>query len=119
MKKPTKSPGKPGVRSTSKYRGVTHHCRTGRFESHIWDSGKQVSTCGAAPLLQVWWQILCISLWEAQSQLSMLARSYQGFSECIRLAYTTFLARCIIIVKLFVHLILCLWSLPAADCVPL
>eukprot|EP00892_Ulva_mutabilis_P012192 jgi/Ulvmu1/9345/UM050_0096.1 len=42
VKKPTKSPGKPGVRSTSKYRGVTHHCRTGRFESHIWDSGKQV-----------------------------------------------------------------------------
>ena len=42
-----KSPGKAGgkqsgIRSTSKYRGVTHHCRTGRFESHIWDSGKQV-----------------------------------------------------------------------------
>ena len=44
MKKTTsKTPTKPaGIRSTSKYRGVTHHCRTGRFESHIWDSGKQV-----------------------------------------------------------------------------
>ena len=29
-------------RITSKFRGVTHHCRTGRFEAHIWDSGKQV-----------------------------------------------------------------------------
>jgi hypothetical protein len=37
------TPTKPtGIRATSKYRGVTHHCRTGRFESHIWDSGKQV-----------------------------------------------------------------------------
>jgi AP2 domain len=36
------SKGSSGIRSTSKYRGVTHHCRTGRFESHIWDSGKQV-----------------------------------------------------------------------------
>lgn len=26
----------------SKYRGVTHHARTNRFESHIWDDGKQV-----------------------------------------------------------------------------
>jgi AP2-like factor, euAP2 lineage len=34
--------GKTGIRSTSTYRGVTHHCRTGRFEAHIWDSGKQV-----------------------------------------------------------------------------
>jgi hypothetical protein len=34
--------GKTGIRSTSSYRGVTHHCRTGRFEAHIWDSGKQV-----------------------------------------------------------------------------
>jgi hypothetical protein len=32
-----------GVRSTSKYRGVTHHCRTGRWEAHIWETGKQVS----------------------------------------------------------------------------
>jgi AP2 domain len=36
------APGKAGIRSTSSYRGVTHHCRTGRFEAHIWDSGKQV-----------------------------------------------------------------------------
>lgn len=33
---------KRGVRSTSKYRGVTHHCRTGRWEAHIWEEGKQV-----------------------------------------------------------------------------
>lgn len=31
-----------GVRSTSKFRGVTHHCRTGRWEAHIWEEGKQV-----------------------------------------------------------------------------
>lgn len=37
-----RGPGsKIGVRATSRYRGVTHHCRTGRFESHIWDCGKQ------------------------------------------------------------------------------
>ena len=30
------------ARSTSKYRGVTHHCRTGKFESHVWHRGKQV-----------------------------------------------------------------------------
>jgi hypothetical protein len=43
VKKAGKPANKPfGIRSTSKYRGVTHHCRTGRFESHIWDSGKQV-----------------------------------------------------------------------------
>eukprot|EP00889_Picochlorum_renovo_P005139 jgi/Picre1/32169/NNA_007515.t1 len=26
----------------SKYRGVTHHARTNRYESHIWDEGKQL-----------------------------------------------------------------------------
>ena len=31
-----------GNRSTSKFRGVTHHCRTGRWEAHIWEDGKQV-----------------------------------------------------------------------------
>ena len=36
--------GKVPVRATSKYRGVTHHCRTNRFESHIWDAGKQART---------------------------------------------------------------------------
>lgn len=34
--------GKGGVRTTSRFRGVTHHCRTGRYESHIWDCSKQV-----------------------------------------------------------------------------
>jgi len=33
---------KRGTRTTSKYRGVTHHCRTGRWEAHIWEDGKQV-----------------------------------------------------------------------------
>jgi hypothetical protein len=28
------------VRSTSRYRGVTHHCRTGRWEAHIWEDGE-------------------------------------------------------------------------------
>ena len=42
--------GKGGIRSTSSYRGVTHHCRTGRFEAHIWDSGKQVG-CPPPPSL--------------------------------------------------------------------
>lgn len=31
-----------GSRSTSTFRGVTHHCRTGRWEAHIWEDGKQV-----------------------------------------------------------------------------
>lgn len=31
-----------GGRSTSTYRGVTHHIRTGRWEAHIWECGKQV-----------------------------------------------------------------------------
>ncbi|GMH37567.1 hypothetical protein BSKO_05440 [Bryopsis sp. KO-2023] len=31
-----------GARSTSRFRGVTHHCRTGRWEAHIWEEGKQV-----------------------------------------------------------------------------
>lgn len=31
-----------GTRSTSQFRGVTHHCRTGRWEAHIWEEGKQV-----------------------------------------------------------------------------
>lgn len=39
-----------GVRSTSKYRGVTHHCRTGRWEAHIWENGKQVGG-GAARMV--------------------------------------------------------------------
>lgn len=30
--------GKYGTRS----KGVTHHCRTGRYDAHIWDSRKQV-----------------------------------------------------------------------------
>lgn len=33
---------KSPMKSTSRFRGVTHHCRTGRFEAHIWQSGKQV-----------------------------------------------------------------------------
>ena len=28
--------------SSSKYRGVTYYRRTGRWESHIWDEGRQV-----------------------------------------------------------------------------
>ncbi|KAL0023708.1 hypothetical protein WJX79_005686 [Trebouxia sp. C0005] len=31
---------RPG--SSSRFRGVTHHCRTGRWEAHIWEDGKQV-----------------------------------------------------------------------------
>lgn len=30
------------ARSTSRFRGVTHHCRTGRWEAHLWKNGKQV-----------------------------------------------------------------------------
>ena len=30
-------------RSTSRFRGVTHHCRTRRWESHIWEASKQVA----------------------------------------------------------------------------
>lgn len=29
-------------RSGSHYRGVTHHSRTNRYESHIWDEGRQI-----------------------------------------------------------------------------
>ena len=28
--------------NTSRFRGVTHHCRTGRWEAHIWEQGRQV-----------------------------------------------------------------------------
>ncbi|GBF98599.1 hypothetical protein Rsub_11324 [Raphidocelis subcapitata] len=31
-----------GRRNTSRYRGVTHHVRTGRWEAHVWLDGKQV-----------------------------------------------------------------------------
>ncbi|KAL3140248.1 hypothetical protein ABBQ38_004520 [Trebouxia sp. C0009 RCD-2024] len=31
---------RPGT--SSRFRGVTHHCRTGRWEAHIWEEGKQV-----------------------------------------------------------------------------
>lgn len=31
-----------GARNTSDFRGVTHHLRTGRWEAHIWQDGKQV-----------------------------------------------------------------------------
>ena len=34
--------GSPAPRAGSHYRGVTHHARTNRFESHIWDEGRQV-----------------------------------------------------------------------------
>ena len=37
----TRETKKP-VRATSKYCGVTHHCRTGRWEAHIWEDGKQM-----------------------------------------------------------------------------
>ena len=33
---------KASKRSTSSFRGVTLHCRTGRYEVHIWHGGKQV-----------------------------------------------------------------------------
>ena len=39
--------GKPSMRSASAYRGVTLHCRTGRYEVHIWDGGKQIYLGGA------------------------------------------------------------------------
>jgi len=29
-------------RSASQFRGVTHHCRTNRFEAHIWQDSKQI-----------------------------------------------------------------------------
>ena len=37
-----KTQRKSPMKSTSRFRGVTHHCRTGRFEAHIWQGGKQV-----------------------------------------------------------------------------
>jgi len=33
---------KRGKSSTSAFRGVTHHVRTNRWESHIWEDGKQL-----------------------------------------------------------------------------
>jgi hypothetical protein len=33
---------KASMRSQSAFRGVTLHCRTGRYEVHIWDGGKQI-----------------------------------------------------------------------------
>ena len=32
----------PVNRGGSRYRGVTHHSRTNRYESHIWDEGRQI-----------------------------------------------------------------------------
>ena len=32
----------PINRRGCRYRGVTHHARTNRYESHIWDEGKQI-----------------------------------------------------------------------------
>ncbi|TQD86785.1 hypothetical protein C1H46_027658 [Malus baccata] len=42
-KSPLSTPQRRGPRSrSSQYRGVTFYRRTGRWESHIWDCGKQV-----------------------------------------------------------------------------
>ena len=30
------------TRPGSRYRGVTHHARTNRYEAHLWDEGKQL-----------------------------------------------------------------------------
>lgn len=40
------------LRTTSKYRGVTHHVRTGRFEAHLWLQGKQLYLGGYDSELQ-------------------------------------------------------------------
>lgn len=32
----------PVLRSASRYRGVTCHMKTNRYESHVWDLGKQI-----------------------------------------------------------------------------
>ena len=42
------------VKSTSCFRGVTHHCRTGRWESHIWDNGKQIYLGGASNITRTY-----------------------------------------------------------------
>jgi hypothetical protein len=34
--------GRGGSRIGSRFRGVTHHSRTARYEAHLWDNGKQV-----------------------------------------------------------------------------
>jgi hypothetical protein len=39
---------KKGAASTSSFRGVTHHVRTGRYEAHIWEDGKQARAAAAA-----------------------------------------------------------------------
>ena len=43
----TKRPKSGSARSTSRFRGVTHHCRTGRWEAHIWEDGARV-LCAAS-----------------------------------------------------------------------
>lgn len=73
-----KQPNKAGVRSTSAFRGVTHHCRTGRYEAHIWDSGKQV-----------WPRSSCVLLTSAsQALLPTISKDMQcpGLRQQTRLA---------------------------------
>ena len=41
-KRQSNAPRKSPMKSTSRFRGVTHHCRTGRYEAHIWQGGKQI-----------------------------------------------------------------------------
>lgn len=41
IKKTNETPSRTN-RSASQYRGVTHHCRTNRFEAHIWQENKQI-----------------------------------------------------------------------------
>lgn len=40
-KRETQTPSRTN-RAASQFRGVTHHCRTNRFEAHIWQDSKQI-----------------------------------------------------------------------------
>ncbi|KAK9916825.1 hypothetical protein WJX75_007474 [Coccomyxa subellipsoidea] len=42
LKRPRKGPERRTTKATSRFRGVTHHCRTQRWEAHIWQEGKQI-----------------------------------------------------------------------------
>jgi len=74
---------KRSVRSTSKFRGVTHHCRTGKFESHVWSRGKQVYLGGFDSEHQaaVAYDLIAIRCRGERAQTNFDIQNYRGELE--------------------------------------
>ena len=60
---------KPGARAPSAFRGVTLHCRTSRYEVHIWDGGKQARLRTFLSASRAVCLVACCALLEHVSQL--------------------------------------------------